>query len=105
MSTKGELAKAASAAAKAERDVASAAGNPYQGHVGHVPDITWTGTAQPHSWLDLNPVNMSLGGQTLKYPTGFQPTKFVYNNPFKFNIFQSIWGTPAKPILDGLLGN
>lgn len=106
VSTKGTHAKAASAAAKEERAAAAAAGNPYQGHAGHVPDTTWTGTAQPHSWLDLNPsVNTSLGGQALKYPIGFQPTKFVYYNPFKFNIFQSIWGTPAKPVLDGISGN
>jgi len=64
VSTAGRLRQAASRAAAVERANAEAAGTPYQGHAGHVPDTTWTGKAEPHSWLDLDPeVNMSLGGK------------------------------------------
>jgi len=105
VSTKGQLGKLASAAAKEERAIAATTGNPYQGHVGHVPDTTWTGTAQPHSWLDLNPsVNTSLGAQALKYPIGYQPTKFVFNSPV-FNIlnFPSTWSAPFGQIFKDLV--
>lgn len=74
VSTSGALRDDASAAAAAERRR-----NPYTGHAGHVPDTTWTGKAEPHSWLDLDPsVNQSLGGQSRRYPVGYQPTEFVY---------------------------
>ena len=107
VSTTGTLRTEASRAAAVERATAAAAGNPYTGHVGHVPDTTWTGTAQPHSWLDLNPsVNMSLGAQALKYPIGFQPTGFVYNNPFEFNLFSapSSWSSPFGSLFGKSLG-
>ncbi len=75
--TAGDLRVAASAAATAERASAAAAGTPYQGQVGHVPDTTWIGTPLPFSWLDLDPsVNMSIGGQTRRYPIGYVPTGF-----------------------------
>ena len=106
VSTKGQLGKDAAAAAKAERIAAAAAGIPYKGHAGHVPDTTWTAAAQPHSWLDLNAsVNSSLGAQALNYPIGYQPTKFIFNNPCKYNNFHLLWGALAKPILSGLNGN
>lgn len=74
VSTTGQLRRDASAAAAAER-----AGGAYTGHAGHVPDTTWTGKAEPHSWLDLDPsINQSLGGQSRRYPVGYQPTEFVY---------------------------
>lgn len=80
VSTKGDLRDSASLAAAQERARASAAGTPYSGHAGHVPDTTWTGTAQPHSWLDLDPtVNTSIGGQSNRYPIGFKPTEFIFN--------------------------
>ena len=105
VSTKGALGKAASAAANAERQLAAAAGTPYKGHAGHVPDTTWTGTAQPHSWLDLHPsVNTSLGAQALRYPIGYQPTRFVFKMP-GFSFFKSpvIWGIPSNPIFNGFV--
>lgn len=49
VSTAGELRDDASAAASEERARAEAAGDPYEGHVGHVPDTTWTGTASGFS--------------------------------------------------------
>lgn len=77
VSTKGKLRLEASKSAKAERT--AAAGTPYRGHV---PDTTWTGSALPYSWLDLNKsVNTSLGRQALKYPIGYKPTKFVFVSP------------------------
>jgi hypothetical protein len=77
VSTSGELRRAASAAARAERLRRPEA---YEGlHVGHSPDTTWTGTAEPHSWLPLTArVNTSLGGQSRGYPIGYQPTSFEY---------------------------
>lgn len=77
VSTQGSLRQEASMAAAGER-----AANPgtYTGmHAGHVPDTTWTGTPQPHSWQALNPrVNTSIGGQSNGYPVGYRPTEFVY---------------------------
>ena len=69
VSTKGTLRAEASFAAKAERLRANELGNPYKGHVGHVPDTTWTNSATPFKWEDYDPVvNTSLGGQSLRYP-------------------------------------
>jgi len=79
VSTSGALRADASSAAAAERARAAAAGSPYSGHVGHVPDTTWTGSATPPSWMDLTPrVNMSLGGQAVHYPIGYRPTVFEF---------------------------
>jgi hypothetical protein len=79
VSTLGQLRTAATLAANQERARALAAGTPYQGVVGHVPDTTWTGTPHPHSWLDLDRrVNSSLGGQSLRYPIGYRPTEFIF---------------------------
>nr|WP_279381227.1 RHS repeat-associated core domain-containing protein [Clostridium pascui] len=77
--TKGSLRNAASRAADLERMRAKKLGNPYAGHVGHVPDTTWTGKAEPYMWMDLSPkVNTSLGGQTNAYPAGYKPTIFIF---------------------------
>lgn len=79
VSTKGDLRRQASAAARNEKIRAQQAGTPYSGHAGHVPDTTWTGRPQPYSWLDLDPiVNTSLGGQSTKYPVGYKPTIFIF---------------------------
>jgi len=79
VSTKGELRRQASRAAQKESRRATGEGTPYEGHVGHVPDTTWTGTPEPHSWLKLDPnVNTSIGGQANKYPLGYKPTEFIY---------------------------
>lgn len=76
--TQGALRGEASLAAAQERARAAAAGAPYTGHAGHVPDTTWTGNPQPHSWLDLSRrVNSSLGGQATRYPVGYKPTIFI----------------------------
>jgi hypothetical protein len=78
VSTAGDLRTDASVAASQERTRAAAQGVPYQGHVGHVPDTTWTGNPQPHKWLDLTPrLNSSLGGQAAHYPLGYKPTGFA----------------------------
>jgi RHS repeat-associated protein len=78
VSTVGTLREAADAAAAAERLRAAAAGTPYgQMQAGHVPDTTWTGNPQPHSWLPLSRgVNSSLGSQATRYPVGTKPTGF-----------------------------
>ena len=79
VSTGGDLRRKASSAARNEKVGAAQAGTPYSGHAGHVPDTTWTGTPQPHSWLDLDPtVNTRLGGQSTKYPIGYKPTIFIF---------------------------
>ena len=79
VSTKGTLRTDASLVAAEERATAAAAGNPYVGHAGHVPDTTWTGNPVPYQWLDLSPrVNSSLGGQAGRYPVGYQPTIFIF---------------------------
>ena len=79
VSTSGALRADASRAAAAERARAAAAGSPYSGHAGHVPDTTWTGSATPPSWMDLTPrVNTSLGGQSVHYPVGYRPTVFEF---------------------------
>ncbi|MBW4421103.1 MAG: hypothetical protein KME13_18010 [Myxacorys californica WJT36-NPBG1] len=82
VSTKGDLAREATNAARRERNRATAAGQSYQGSVGHVPDTTWVGRPEPHSWMDIDPkVNSSLAGQSAnksKYPEGYQPTGFEY---------------------------
>lgn len=78
VSTTGQLRDDASAAAAAER-----ASGTYRGHAGHVPDTTWTGVPDPHSWQDLDPaINQSLGGQSRRYPVGYQPTEFIYGGPY-----------------------
>lgn len=80
--TKGALRDAASAAANVERAKAAAAGTPYQGHVGHVPDTTWMGTQNPFLWFDLDPrVNLSIGGQVNRYPFGYMPLEFRIGPP------------------------
>lgn len=78
VSTAGQLRTDASLAAAEERARAAAEGVAYEGHVGHVPDTTWTGNPQPYKWLDLTPrLNSSLGGQAVQYPLGYRPTTFV----------------------------
>jgi RHS repeat-associated protein len=78
VSTGGALRIEANNAAATERSSAAAAGQPYQGVVGHVPDTTWTGNAQPYQWMDLTRrLNSSLGGQTNGYPIGYKPTEFL----------------------------
>ncbi len=79
VSTAGELRIDASLSAAEERAAAVEAGTPYQGHVGHVPDTTWTGMPTPYAWLDLDPVvNSSLGAQARWYPIGYKPTGFIF---------------------------
>ena len=79
VSTKGKLRQEASRAARIEGKRAAETGDLYKGHVGNVPDTTWVGKPDPHSWLDLDPkVNMSIGGQANKYPIGYKPTEFKF---------------------------
>jgi hypothetical protein len=77
VSTKGNLRQEASRAARLEGKRATENGEAYKGNVGNVPDTTWVGKPDPYSWLDLDPkVNMSIDGQSYKYPIGYKPTKF-----------------------------
>lgn len=79
VSTGGKLRAEASAAAREEGRRAAAAGEPYAGNVGHVPDTTWVGKPNPPSWQDLTEqVNKSLGAQARNYPLGWMPTRFVF---------------------------
>jgi len=72
------LERQASRAAAAERNRAAVSGTPYQGHVAHVPDTTWTNNPIPHKWMDMSPrLNSSLGAQSRRYPLGFKPTQFT----------------------------
>lgn len=78
VSTTGALRAASNQAAAAERQAAGAAGQPYYGVVGHVPDTTWIGKPVPPIWLDqTGSVNSSVGAQALRYPLGFKPTGFT----------------------------
>jgi hypothetical protein len=79
VSTSGRLRALASASARAEGRRAAAAGTPYAGNVGHVPDTTWVGKPDPPSWQDLTAkANKSLGAQARGYPVGFKPTRFLF---------------------------
>ena len=56
VSTKGTLRRQASREAKKEAQRAMNAGTPYTGHVGHVPDTTWTNSPVPFLgliWIQL----------------------------------------------------
>ena len=81
VSTAGALRAASNRAAAAERARASLQGAPYLGQAGHVPDTTWSGSADPFAWLDLAPrVNQSLGGQAAHYRIGYRPTEFIFDD-------------------------
>src|SRR5699024_3473541 len=78
VSTSGSRRRRASAAAAMERN-----GGAYTGHAGHVPDTTWTGVPDPHSWLDLDAsINNSLGSQSKRYPLGYKPDRFYYGGEY-----------------------
>jgi hypothetical protein len=80
VSVKGQLARDKDAAAAAERRRAERAQKPYGDHVAaHLPDTTWTGTAQPpEGWgRHTGRINTSLGSQSGRYPEGYQPTDFT----------------------------
>jgi len=80
VSTQGRLSVEAQFAADAERARAESANQTiYSGKVvGHGPDTTWTGKPQAFEWIPLDSrVNSSVAGQVLRYPIGYQPTKFV----------------------------
>jgi hypothetical protein len=80
VSTKGELRRESSKEARRERVRAERTDTPYEGHVGHAPDTTWTGKPEAYEWHDQTPrVNTSLGRQALNYPEGYKPTKFVFD--------------------------
>ncbi len=77
VSTTGAMRVASNKAAAAERSRAAAAGDPYRGQAGHVPDTTWINRADPYAWHDQTSlVNPSLGRQAQNYPLGYRPTKF-----------------------------
>lgn len=78
VSTQGSLQQRAGRAAAAERSANPSAYGPGQ-HAGHVPDTTWTGSPDPHSWMALEQsINTSLGAQAGQYPIGYQPTGFWF---------------------------
>jgi hypothetical protein len=69
-------------AAYKERKRAEAAGTPYKGVAGHVPDAAWMGQGQPYEWQDMSKrVNSSLSGQIGNYPVGYKPTHFEIEYP------------------------
>ncbi|GAB3586197.1 hypothetical protein GCM10027445_64670 [Amycolatopsis endophytica] len=77
VSTKGELRRQASEAARRE-----GARRPYNGDVGHAPDTTWAGYPEAYQWHDEeHRVNSALGGQARRYPIGWEPTEFVMGPP------------------------
>jgi hypothetical protein len=81
VSTSGKLRADASASAVAEGKRAAAAGTPYAGNVGHVPDTTWVGKPDPPSWQDLTEkANKSLGAQARRYKVGYKPTRFLFED-------------------------
>lgn len=81
-STKNGVRRQATDAAKAERARAKAAGAPYQGVAGHVPDAAWMGKGEPYEWQDMaGRVNSSLAGQINRYPVGYKPTRFEVEHP------------------------
>jgi len=82
VSTGGELHRDSNRAAVAERLRAGQDGTPYQGHVGHAPDTTWTGRPDAYEWHDqTRRVNSSLGAQARHYPEGFKPSEFRVGEP------------------------
>ncbi len=73
-----EIAKEAQRAKSAAAQELAATGRSFDGDISHGPDSTWTGRADAHGWLDLDPsVNRSLGSQAAKYPRGFQADEIV----------------------------
>ncbi len=82
VSTEGELRSDANRAATAERTRALQAGTPYQGQVGHVPDVTWTGRPDGLRYMDIDRrVNGRLGWEATRYPIGYKPTIFRLKAP------------------------
>jgi hypothetical protein len=74
-----DLKAAKDKAARDERTRAENAGEPYGDQVAaHLPDTTWTGTADPPGGWGRHDdsINASLGSQSDKYPEGYQPTVF-----------------------------
>lgn len=82
VSTHGELRRDANKAAMAERLRGRDAGTPYEGHVGHAPDTTWTGRPDGYEYHDqTGRVNSSLGAQARQYPEGYRPSRFEVGEP------------------------
>jgi hypothetical protein len=80
--TKNGVRRDAEKAAYRERKRAEAAGTPYKGVAGHVPDAAWMGQGQPYEWQDMSKrVNSSLSGQIGNYPVGYKPTHFEIEYP------------------------
>jgi len=104
VSTTGTLQSQASRAASLERARAAAAGKPYKGVVGHVPDTTWTGNPQAFMWLDQDAaINSSFGGQARGYPIGYKPTGFSLQVPGYGIPSSSVWSAPFGPIFGGCI--
>src|SRR5690606_16362874 len=77
------LKNAKDAAAARERARAERAGEPYGDKVAaHLPDTTWTGTAQPPGGWGRHDaeINASLGSQSDKYPEGYRPSGFALDS-------------------------
>ncbi|WP_182114355.1 MULTISPECIES: WXG100 family type VII secretion target [unclassified Actinotalea] len=103
VSTEGDLRRAANAEASLERARASAAGSPYQGVAGHLPDPTWTNRPGSEKWADETiTVNSSLGGQAGHYPVGYKPTVFELVERSAGNpVIRLPDGAPAIQLPDG----
>ncbi|NYI03424.1 hypothetical protein [Allostreptomyces psammosilenae] len=111
VSTKGRLRRQASRSAANERARAQAAGTPYSGQAGHVPDTAWTGRPDPPEWLDLTPAtNTSLGGQVGGYPVGYRPTEFRFEpspgaTPERYDTATGTWSPVTSASTPAPTGN
>lgn len=76
--TAGILRRAASAAARAERQRAERAGTPYQGQAGHVPDTAISGQPEPPAgWLDMPGFSNQVCGGVLGCRIGQKISRFT----------------------------
>lgn len=80
----GELKVDKERAAARERINQERAGEPYgDDQAAHLPDTTWTGTAEPpQGWgRHTAAVNRNIGAQSGTYPEGYNPTEFELGEP------------------------
>ncbi|CAL9529999.1 hypothetical protein SUDANB6_04036 [Streptomyces sp. enrichment culture] len=78
VSTAGAIRREAAREAAAERRRAAAAGTPYAGVAGHVPDAMWPGQEKPPTWIDMTKhVDSGLPAQGQRCPVGCSPRRFV----------------------------
>ena len=85
----GSVRAQAEREARAERKRAEAAGSPYTGVAGHVPDAMWLGHGTPFQWHDQDKrVNSSLASIWQRYDVGYKPTSFELRLQYPVGIGQ-----------------